>query len=235
MLRGFGLALATLLVSALPAAAQSPAGFSAPSSGAHRLVIGGGVAQLDGRPLESIPQGLDLRGIELDFQYEGPVAPVIEIDGEAFVVEGRRMVRFEDAEAVRRARARQAGGEEAREARAYGRIASVPAPATEEAYLASLSESDRALYEGLEAEHQMEAEAERLAVRARQATGGARTVAEEALRRHLVRMFDHKQEMRRMELSRMEEDLTALKQRLQKRDRMRDAVVQKRMEQLLGR
>ena len=235
MLRGFGLTFAALLAAALPTTAQNaPAGFASPSSDAHRLVIENGVAQLDGRPLDAIPQGLDLGGIELDFQYDGPVAPVIEIDGEAFVVEGRRMVRFEEAEAVRRARGRQVAAG-AREARAYGRISGAAAPAAEEAYLASLSEGDRALYKGLEAEHQMEAEAERLAARARRAEGDARTGAETALREHLLQMFDHKQEMRRMELSRMQEDLAALEQRLQKRDRMRDAVVQKRMEQLLGR
>ena len=223
MLRALVLAVA---LAAVPAAAQSPAARAA-APDAHRLTIDGGQASLDGRPLDSVPPGLDLRGIELDFQYDGPVAPVIEIDGEAFVVEGRRMVRFEDAEAVQRARGRQAG----REARAYGKITGVPA--AEQAYLASLSESDRTLYEGLEAEREMEAEAERLAAHARAATGGARTAAEAALRRHLTQMFDHKQEMRRMELDRMERDLAALKERLGKRDRMRDEVVQKRMNQLL--
>ena len=219
MLRALGLALA---LAAGPAAAQSPAARAA-APDAHRLTIDGGEARLDGRPLDSVPPGLDLRGIELDFQYDGPVAPVIEIDGEAFVVEGRRMVRFEDAEAVQRARGRQA--------RAYGKITG--APATEQAYLASLSQSDRVLYDGLEEERAMEVEAERLAARARAATGGARAAAEDALRRHLTQMFDHKQEMRRMELDRMERDLAALKERLGKRDRMREEVVQKRMNQLL--
>ena len=232
LFRVFGLAFA---LGAVPAMAQTPAGrgFAAPSD-AHRLTIQSGEARLDGRPLDSIPQGLDLRGIELDFQYNGPVAPVVEIDGEAFVVEGRRMVRFEDAEAVRRARSQQAGAAppNARGARAYGRISS--APAAEQAYLASLSESDRALYEGLEKEHAMEAEAERLARQARAADGAGRRSAEDALRTHLLRMFDHKQAMRRMELSRMESDLVALKQRLRKRDQMRDEVVQKRMGELLG-
>ena len=236
MLRALGFAAALL---AAPVLAQQPAAReAAPRPDVHRLTIQNGAAHLDGRPLDAVPSGLDLRGIELDFQYDGPVTPVIEIDGEAFVVENRRMLPFDEAEAVRRARSRPEGAapSSARSARAYGRISStaVPPPAAEQAYLASLSESDRALYEGLEREHAMEAEAERLAGQVRRADGDARRSAELTLRQHLTRMFDHKQAMRRMELQRMEGDLAALKQRLQKRDQMRDEVVAKRMAQLLG-
>ena len=235
MLRALGFAAALL---ATPVLAQQPtAREAAPRPDVHRLTIQNGAAHLDGRPLDAVPSGLDLRGIELDFQYDGPVTPVIEIDGKAFVVENRRMLPFEEAEAVRRARSRSEDASSARSARAYGRISStaVPPPAAEQAYLASLSESDRALYEGLEREHAMEAEAERLANQVRRADGDARRSAELTLRQHLTRMFDHKQAMRRMELQRMEGDLAALKQRLQKRDQMRDEVVAKRMAQLIGR
>ena len=62
----------------------------------HLLEIRDGAVHLDGVVLpDAAPAGLDLAGLTLALDYSGPVTPVVEVDGQAYVLEGGRLVRFE--------------------------------------------------------------------------------------------------------------------------------------------
>src|SRR5690606_23592929 len=76
--------LALLLVFAVaPRVAAQAQPAAAEAAQQHVLEIRDGRMHLDGRalPPENLPDGLDLRGIEMTYSFVGPVSPVLEIDG----------------------------------------------------------------------------------------------------------------------------------------------------------
>ena len=194
---------------------------------ARLFEIRGGHLWLDGRRLsdEATPAGLDLRGIDWSFELVGPVTPVLEVDGELFVLQRERLIPFESSE--------KAG------APVYFLAEAEPVdsvePRVDEAYLNQLSEADRSLYEQLQTEMRLEAEIEHMAHRASGlAPGTERDQMEAELRARLAALFDLKQEIRRQELSRAESEIRALRAVLDERQTMRDEVISLRLGELLG-
>lgn len=218
---------------ALPALAQRPAPASAAE--VHRLEIRDGAVFYDGTPLpaSALPAGVDLAGVPAMYMdYSGDVTPAIEIDGRVFAFTEGRLVEVEAAAEPGRAQAfalTQPKPVSTAEADVRRRDA-------ESAYLETLSASDRALYERLLRERDMEAETLRLAQRYRlAATEAERIAVRTELRDRLGVMFDLKQRNRREEIRQMEAALDTLVTRLEERAAMRERIVEHRLNELVGR
>ncbi|MEP0546525.1 MAG: hypothetical protein ABJF88_06310 [Rhodothermales bacterium] len=210
--------------------AQVPAGFAvgrAAEAQVHRLEIHNGAVYHDGEalPAGALPQGLDIDGMSMSFEYSGPVAPAIGLNGRLYALDGDRLVELKEEDMDRQAFA-LARPEPVNEA---------AAKQAEQAYMQGLSERDRALYERLIREREMEAEALRLARTLRQNPNVPnQATLRSQLREKLEAMFELKQENRREEAQQVEEVLQALRQRLQEREAMRDEIIQHRMRELTG-
>lgn len=214
---------------AVPALAQRPA-----EAEVHRLEIRDGALFHDGAPLpaSALPAGVDLDGVPAMYMdYSGDVTPAIEIDGRVFAFAEGRLIEIDTA---------------AEPGRAQAFALSQPKPVTfagadarrrdaEAAYLETLSESDRALYERLMRERDMEAETLRLAQRYHRAMDESERAGVRAeLRDRLSAMFDLKQQNRREEVRQMEVVLDTLRERLRERAAMRERIVEHRLNELLG-
>lgn len=217
-----GLALGTLPAAAQISTASRTAGASA-NTAIHRLDIRDGAVYHDGTALPdgALPVGLDIEGVSMSFEYSGPVAPAIGLNGRLYTLDGQRLVPLEEADMDQ-----QAFG--LARPQALGRSAAEQA---ERAYLQGLSERDRVLYERLIREREMESEALRLAQRLRLNPVDA-TALRAQLREKLDAMFELKQENRRDEIRQVEEVLGALRQQLRKREAMREQVIEHRMREL---
>lgn len=102
-------------------------------------------------------------------------------------------------------------------------------------YLNEVEQHNHDLFERLVEERDMETETVRLA-REIHALPEGRQRAErvEQLRRQLREIFELKQENRRREIARLESQLVGLRDRLQERERLRDDIIEHRLQQLLG-
>ncbi|MEM8558915.1 MAG: hypothetical protein AAGG50_13935 [Bacteroidota bacterium] len=255
-----GLVLALLLLPA-SASAQDPVPFGADLAiEVHTLQIQDGRLHLDGEvlPNDAIPADLDLDGLSLEVQYSGPVAPLLTLGGVAYVFDGHRLVRFEEGQVPRRSREADAvqvyglgqpttaRSEELRRS-APAEALSVPAgsrsagpasvgrAASESAYLMHLSEQDRRLYDLLQQERVMEAEAHGLAQRIhRLPASPERSAHVEDLRALLSEAFALKQAVRLAEVERAEAQLDAVRERLDERATRRDAIIEERLRSLVG-
>ncbi|MEM8599727.1 MAG: hypothetical protein AAGF99_07390 [Bacteroidota bacterium] len=236
-----GLALA-LLVSAPLFAGDVCAQDPVPLGGVgevetHTLEIRGGALHLDGVQLaaDAIPADLDLSGLSFVMQYSGSVAPVLTLNGTAYVFEDARLVRFEDVETADRGVQVYGLGEPDQAVSLRSGAASPPVVTGEQAYLMRLSEHDRRLYDLLQRERAMEAEALTLARRIQRTPDTdrrAQLVAD--LRVQLDAIFELKQEVRRAEVDQAATQLDAVRARLDERDTRRAAIVQERLRSLLG-
>jgi hypothetical protein len=191
----------------------------------HRLEIRDGAVYHDGTklPESAVPEGLDVEGLNMTFEYSGPVAPAIGLNGQLYTLDGDRLVELDESEVDRKAFA-------------FAKpqpLGLSPAEQAQQAYMQGLSERDRALYERLVREREMEAEAYRLAQQLRQNPSNDAALRSQ-LREKLEAMFELKQENRREEIRQVEEVLQALRQRLQEREAMRDEIIQHRMRELTG-
>ena len=187
----------------------------------HMLSIQNGVLTHDGVALpNAAPASLDLRGIELEFQYSGPVTPVISIDGAPYVFENDRLVPFSESSRV---------GE-----RVYGLGEPMEVEqASDAAYLQDVARRDAALYRQIEREAALEADALQRAERIRRMQPGEeREEAREQLRDLLSDLLQLKNANRREELSRMQERVDAVRAQLDERTAMHDAIVDSRLRAL---
>jgi len=191
----------------------------------HRLEIHDGAVYHDGArlPEGALPAELDVDGMSMTFEYSGPVAPAIGLNGRLYTIEDDRLVELDESEVDRKA---------------FGvarpqSLGLSPAEQAQQVYMQGLSERDRALYERLVREREMESEAYRLAQQLSTNPSNVSTLRSE-LREKLDAMFELKQENRREEIRQVEEVLQALRQRLQEREAMRDDIIQHRMRELTG-
>ncbi|MEO0559947.1 MAG: hypothetical protein AAF170_17400 [Bacteroidota bacterium] len=197
----------------------------------HVLSIHQGVILLDGEVLpNAAPPSLDLTGIDLDFEYSGPVTPVIEVDGEPYVFENNRLVPFAESTRV---------GE-----RVYGLGDPMADPSAlkeaqmvqlgEAAYLQQVAERDQNLFQLISREHQMEEEALRQADQIRRMLPGAqRDTARAMLRTLLSELLQLKDANRREELARAQERLDAVRAQLDLREAKHEDIVEARLRALL--
>ncbi|HLT45918.1 MAG TPA: hypothetical protein VK002_01705 [Rubricoccaceae bacterium] len=226
--RSLTLLLALLLTAPLAAAQAQPA--TAAAAEQHVLEIRDGRMLLDGRvlPPQNLPEGLDLRGIEMTYNFAGPVSPVLEIDGVVYVLEGEHFKRLSETD------------------RANDRVFFIPdAPqaeqaaadmqASEEAYLQQLSERDHALYGQIQREVDLERETLQLAARIRSASDPAeRERLMRRLHEKLDEAFELKQAIRAEEIEQAEAQIEELRRLLRERASRKDSIIERRVEELTG-
>lgn len=221
------LALALVLVFAMPAAAQDAELAAAPAE-VHLLEIRDGGLHLDGRHLpDAVPSGLDLSGFSYAMEYAGPVKPVIEIDGQAYVLADERLQLFDPNLADGRLYI-------AGEARPNAPMpAERAARAGEQAYLQEVAARDTELYSRMRSEQQAEREGEQLAARIRAMPPGTeRDGLRAQLRDHLADVFQLKLRVRRDEIAHARAELDELERLLEQREDNLDAIVDARVRAL---
>lgn len=212
------------------------------------LEIHDGDLKLDGivLPTDNLPGGLRLDGIEMTYHFSGPVTPVLEIDGEVYVLAGERLIRMEDA-APNRANVYFLGQPEmnARVApvtRAGAAMAPSPVldddleQAGERAYLRQLSFRDRTLFNQIQREQSVELETFRLAGEYRRANDpDDQSRIEDALRDKLGESFELKQQIRADEIAQAETQISELRGLLDERSARKDQIIERRLRELIGK
>ena len=104
-----------------------------------------------------------------------------------------------------------------------------------QSYLSDVQQYDQNLYALLVREWRMEREADALALEIRRLPDGAQRNDRIAqLRQRLDEIFELKQQNRRREIQQLEQELGALNQRLQKREQLRDQLINQRLSDLIG-
>ena len=231
------LSLALFLLPAVAAAQPVPAAPAASQMAheGHLLEIRDGQVHLDGMLLaDAAPPGLDLTGLRFSVDYSGPLTPVVEIDGQAYVLERGRLVRFQESTRA---------GEQV-----YIMGEAQPAPmdvsamddahvalVSQEAYRRELAERDRELYARMQEEHALESRVEALAGQVRRTPPGAeRTRLRDDLRTRLTELFRLKQSNRREEVGRAQAELDSLRAQLDARDAEHEAIIESRLRGICG-
>lgn len=198
------------------------------------LDIRDGTVYVDGQPLqeEQLPADLNLEGIEAHYRFMGIQRPVIELNDRLFAVDDglkpvtEEEVRGEQASVILRERT----------TRSASARAATDSPSTDHRqYLDEVERSSRQLYERLVRERQMEQEAQGLARTIRLLSEGPEREAKiDTLRAMLNDIFEIKQENRRREIERLQQKIRELQQSIQKREQVRDVMIERRLQQLLG-
>lgn len=229
------LCLLACLAAPLTAAQTPTAEVSAASSDVlHTFQVVDGQVHLDGILVPgAVPDDLDLAGLSTPpLEYVGPVAPVIEVNGQAYVFEGGRLVLL--TESSRAGRGVFMMGDLVPEASLAEAVSDDALDlVTEEVYLRDVAGRDRGLYEKLHLERTLEVDALRLAEQVRTAEPGAeRTRLRSELRNLLSRLLTLKQEVRREEVARAQAELDALKAAIDHRDAQHEQIVDARLREL---
>lgn len=223
---GIGLLVGAVLWAGSPAAAQTT----------RTLDIRDGKIYVDGRRLtdDQIPPGLSLDGVTAHYQFVGIQRPVVELAGRlvALADSGLTPVTGSEVQAADASVVLQGG---------TARAGTAP-PAAEgeqsahQQYLHDMQQSSRKLYERLQHEQHMEGRVQDLARVIRMLPeGDARRQAKvDTLRAMLGRLFELKQENHRREIKRLQREIQELQRRLRKREEMRQAMIEHRLQQLIG-
>lgn len=222
--RLLALAAAALVAAAAP---QAQTGTT------HTFQVHDGAVYLDSRLLpDAVPEGLDLSGMATGvLEFSGPVTPVIQVDGDVYVLQNERLVPLEES------------GQPEESVYILGDVApSVLVnlseeriiPIVEEAYRREVADLDRSLYQKMREVQRMDAEALLLAARVRAAPEGERGRLRDTLRRLLSDALVLKHEVKAEEIALVEVRLRALRQRLAEREGQHDAIVDHRLRELTG-
>ena len=205
----------------------------------HTLNIRDGTVYVDGRPLsaDQLPDSLNLEGVRANYRFVGVDRPVVELRGRLFVLdEGLEPITEEE---VRKQRASVVLGSEAVQAqtapqRGEAEAAARGPEASHQRYLSAVQRSSRELYERLQHERQMEQNAQNLARTIRLLPEGAERQAKiDTLRGMLEDIFAVKQENRRREIERLQGQIRELQDNLQRREQMRDRMIDRHLRQLI--
>lgn len=199
------------------------------------LTIRDGTILVDGQKLsdDQIPTDLDLQGVTAQYQFVGIQRPVIELNGRLFAVEnGLEPVSEEEVDGEESSVILQEIS--ARPAARSGPSAEARDP--QKQYLNDVQKANRELYKRLVRERNMEQQAQDLArvIRTLSEDSAERTAKIDSLRILLNEIFDLKQENRRREIERLQREIQELQRSLQKRRKMRDRMIDHRLDQLLG-
>jgi hypothetical protein len=221
----------------------------APAQQTRTFTIRDGTVYVDGRQLapDQIPSDLDLEGITARYQFVGIQRPVIELNGRLYAVDnGLTPVSEDEVNAetssvilqefdARPAAVRASPDEQAAPATA-SRSAESPQAAHQQ-YLSEVQEANRELYDRLVRERVMEKQAQDLArvIRMLSPDTEERRAKVDTLRALLNDIFELKQENRRREIERLQREIQNLQRSLQKRKRMREAMIDHRLDQLVDR
>lgn len=196
---------------------------------------------MNGRSLPSanLPDGLNLQGIDMSFQFSGPVIPVVEIDGEVYAVMGDHMMPLE--ETGRNASQAYFMAEpspplmdsEMIRTRAANQPVEELVQAGQEAYLHQLSNRDQSLYNQIRQEQSLEMETHQLAQRIRFSDDeNERADLEIQLRQRLEQSFELKQQIRANEIAQAEEQIDILRDLLETRAARKQQIIDRRFLEL---
>jgi hypothetical protein len=199
------------------------------------LTIRDGTIYVDDQRLSSdqVPSDLDLEGITAQYQFVGIQRPVIELKGRLFAVnDGLTPVSEEEVNGQKSSVILQEISARPSDARSQPEAAADP----QRQYLSEMQKANRQLYERLVRERTMEKEAQDLArvVRMLPDDSDERRAKVDSLRALLNNIFDLKQENRRREIERLQRQIQEVQQSLQERRQMRDRMIERRLNQLLG-
>lgn len=203
----------------------------------HTFQVVDGEVHLDGRHLPgAVPASLDLSGLATGvLEFSGPVAPVIRVDGQAYVLENEVLVPLD--ESSRAGQGVYILGDLGPDPK---NLASLPesrlTPIVEAAYMRDVEAADESLYSKMREEQGMEAEALDLTRRIQRlpADSDDRDRLREELRALLSDVLALKHEIRREELALAQTRLDAARDRLAERERNHDAIVNLRLLELTG-
>jgi hypothetical protein len=102
-------------------------------------------------------------------------------------------------------------------------------------YLSEIQQSHQELYRNLVRERRMESESREIARTIRLLPDGPeRDAQKDTLRATLNRIFELKQENRRREIDQLQSQIDELERRLEQRESMREEMIERRMNELLG-
>jgi len=235
----FGLLLVAFLWSALVPAA--------PAQQTRTLTIRDGTVHVDGQQLSGnqVPGDLDLEGITARYRFVGIQRPVIELNGRLYAVDdGLTPVSEEEVNAEKSSVILQeidarpsalASDGPAVQAKSTAARSVESARAAQQQYLSDVQKANRELYERLLRERSLEQQAQDLARVIRMLPAGSpeRGAKVDTLQVLLNDIFDLKQENRRREIERLQREIQELQRSLQKRKRMREAMIEHRLDQLV--
>lgn len=200
---------------------------------AHTFQVLDGEVYLDGIRLpEAAPPGLDLAGLDSDvLRFREPTLPVIEVDGQVYVLENERLVPFDASS--------QAGHGVYMLYKGTDTVAGLPeaqtVPIVQEAYMREVAARNETLYRQLRTEERMEREALTLANRIRPLPEGSeRTRLREELRGRLSDLLALKHRIRRDEIALAQARLDAINAQLDEREDLHDDIVDVRLRELCG-
>ncbi|MDZ4699614.1 MAG: hypothetical protein SH809_07910 [Rhodothermales bacterium] len=218
-------ALIVMGILALPALAQT-----------HTLTIQNGEVRVDGRLQEpdQIPPSLQVNDVTVQLSFTGATA--FTLDGHSYtIVEGAlRELPAKDQESRQTTvvfrNAAPGAPPASAEAMSYDDAAS---PLMQH-YFLEVQREDNALYNRLVTEFDLEAETLTRAQRIRgMAAGTDRDAQITELRQLLVRIFELKQENRRMEVEQLEKQLNELQRRFEEREDLKSQIIDQRLRELI--
>lgn len=221
------------------------------------LVIKDNQVLIDGQPVSGdvLPLNIDLDGLSVSYSFIGVQSPVVTLGDQLFAVEKDRLQPIESrAEYQSFVSQQQREAPDAKDARGWivdsnrgeyytfqgERLEAdeaVPRILNEAntLYLEDLQRQNQVLFSRLSHEQELERQAEYLARAARLAqTAEERQKHREALTSKLDEIFELKQQNRRDEIAQFEAELEQLKQRVEKRAQLKDQIIERRVQRLVG-
>jgi hypothetical protein len=233
--------------------------FAPPSATAQpqtrTLTIHNNTVHVNGTALDrdQLPESLDVSGIEAQYRFIGIRKPVVDINGKLYAITDRlepvsedEIRQQNDASVILQ---RPQSASDPGFSTASGR--SAPAPREQrsaasqetssnlqeahEQYLSDIQRSHQELYRNLVRERRMESESREIARTARLLPDGPERDAQiDTLRATLNRIFELKQDNRRREIEQLQRQIDELERRLEQREAMREEMIERRMNELLG-
>lgn len=202
------------------------------------LTIRDGTLSVDGQQLSSsqLPSDLDLEGLTAQYQFVGIQRPVIELNGRLYAItDGQNRLRPVSEKEVNGQESSVILQEISARPQSPGAQAS-KTTTSQRRYLDEVEQANRELYDRLVRERTMEQQAQNLAhvIRMLPANSDKRAAKVDTLRSLLNNIFDLKQENRRREIERLQREIKKVQNSLQKRRQMRDRMIDRRLNHLLG-
>lgn len=175
-------------------------------------------------PDDELPPELSLDGVQMQYEVYGIEAPMLQIQGRIYRLTESTLELVDSAPDARNTDAHDT---EARNDRTN--------PAAASDYMAMLQAQSQALYEAVQREYALEQEAEQRAYRIHELEPGSERAAHlDTLRQTVARLFDLKQANRNHEIMQLEKQVEAMRQRMQERAVHREAMIERRMQQLVN-
>ena len=221
------------------------------------LVIKDSQVLIDGRRVDpgELPSAVQLDGISVSYSFIGVDMPVVTIGERLYAVQESRLALIDSSDQYRSIQAQHKRRDyDARNAKGWivdsnrgeyytfqgerlETYEAVPRLLNEAnaLYLEELQKQNQVLYARLTHERELEHQAEFLVIAVRRAsTAEERAQHSQALTKKLEDIFELKQQNRRDEIAQFEAELNRLKARVEKREELKDQIIEKRAATLTG-